>query len=53
LYESGEGERRGIVEEEVADVTEEERAPQTECRAIFVSLSYQYCLAGAVVLPQS
>lgn len=30
LYESGDGERRGIVEEEVADVIEEERVPQID-----------------------
>ena len=32
MYESGEGERRDIVE--VADVIEEESEPQTKCRAV-------------------
>jgi hypothetical protein len=48
LYESGEGDCRGIVEEEVADVIEEESEPvpsQTDVArsvgAVFVSLSCQ------------
>jgi hypothetical protein len=39
LYESGEGERRGIVEEEVVDVIKEETDRMSRVGAVSVSLS--------------
>jgi hypothetical protein len=58
LYELGEGERRGIVEEEVADVIEEESELQTTRRSVgtsvgavfnFVSLSLHSSRKFAIV----
>jgi hypothetical protein len=54
LYESGEGERRGIVGEEVADVIEEESELQTTRRSVgavfkFVSLSLHSSRKFAIV----
>lgn len=49
MYESGEGERRGIVEEEVVDVIKEETDRMSRVGAVFVSLSRRLASADSSV----